>query len=297
MHINLRRSYAWRQFLLARVHFLRALDARLRTERRAERAGREFLEVNDLMAVSENELRVHRAHENPLIDELGRLAREWKVVDPLAWAQWVRHMTVAEHCTTSKARQLQIARWYRRKLPHDVSRAVDRLSHHYYNERLIVKELRGLQMRAGELPFAEPALEDDDIWAEELEGVQYGLDFERPHYINAFQDYVPKGEGIDMFKHMMAHFEARKTRLQHCDEEEFEELSVTFMRWCKGALNHGLNLPDVGGNFDNAKSQAILRLENYVDSPIKYEPLGPGCINDAAAAQDPWASDRRSASF
>lgn len=297
MPINLRRLYTWRQLLRASVHFFRALDARLRVERRAEQAGREFLEVNDLMAVSENELRVHRAHEDPLIDELGRLARGWKVVDPLTWAQWARHMTVAEHCTTSKARQLQIARWFRRKLPHDVSHAVNRLSHHYYNERLIVKELRGLQMRAGELPFTEPALEDDDIWAEELEDVQDGLGFERPHYINGFQDYVPKGEGIDMFKHMMAHFEARKTRLQHCDEEEFEELSVTFMRWCEGALNHVLNLPNVGGDFDNAKSQAILRLENYVDRPIKCEPLGPDCINDAVAAQDPWASDRHSASF
>lgn len=271
--------------------YIIALARRTRARRVDAQAHQVLLAVNNEMADAEHDLRKHQANEGPLIDELGRLAHSWMGQDPGTWGRWAKHMTIAEHCSDSKSRRLHISRWFELKVPNDVYTAVENLSVHYDEESRLVKRLRNTQIDAGEVRRTTRSLVDDEVWAEEVSFyTNLGYDLQGKKYQNGFHDYNPKGEGIAMLKHMMANFEARKTRLQHCEQEDFAVLTSRFRRWTNKAYQHAYELPN-GENVAAARNEAIMRLSIYMRNPIQYNPASEDSINDITAAQNKWATD------
>lgn len=78
----------------------------------------------------------------------------------------------------------------------------------------------------------EESFADDDTWARLMSfDIPFGSDYEGKALENGFSDHIPKGEGIDMLKHMMANFEARKIRIAHCHIDQFSPLMGMFHEW------------------------------------------------------------------
>ncbi|KAM0721464.1 hypothetical protein Q7P37_002388 [Cladosporium fusiforme] len=283
----------WREQLRA---YLRAEARREREEemrREREEAFARLLRLNYRMADAEHRLREEARNEDPLIDELGRLARKWRAEDAATYARWARHMTVAEHCTKSKSRQLHISRWFTKGVPEDVYHALMQLSNHYDLVIQHKEELRRLQVRAGDIPSVPVSHIDDDGWATNMQQLDVEFGYERGPGVapNGFGHYVPKGEGITMIKHMVANFEARKTRLQHCSRVEFDKLSDDARRWSEQAYKYAWEQDHEPEDFEEATGEALLRIKNFLEWPFKYQPEGPGAINDAEAALEVYCSD------
>lgn len=227
----------------------------------------------------EDSLRTHRRSNdlNALINQLKVRATAFKEKDSAGFDAWANHITVAHACSTSKSRQHQIIQWYTRGVPGRVLRQVRRVEVYYTTEAFLKERLAESQSRAGDGRGRDRRqdLTDDDVWAGNEENLFFGYDAEKP--VNGFQDYVPKGEGAAMIKHLTSNFEARKTRLQHASRQHFSVLGPMVDEFASRAtlvLDEG----EPASGADPAL-QALMRhardaLRQYRSNPPRFQSKG-----------------------
>ena len=281
----------------------RALQRRRRAE--AERARQERLFQESVFAYEnerqireemgrpadqfEDALRLHRRSNDleAMRKELNARAMVFKEKDPAGFEQWADHINLAHSCSTSKSRQHQILQWYTRGVPNRVLRQIRRVELYYTTEAQLKERLFLAQVRIGARRAPDPRYhaKDDDIWAGNIKRLFFGFDPEKT--VNGFQDYVPKGEGAAMIKHLTVNFAARRIRVQHATKEHFCVLAAMMNMFANKALLVLSDAELVRGADPQLVERTRESLEDHLLNPLQYQPEEEA----SSLASDPHEAD------
>lgn len=217
---------------------------------------------------TENNLRQYQLLGDAITEEFTRRIAVFRADDPTTFSAWSKHMTIAEHATTSPSRQFQIAQWFTRDVPGKVLRQLRRVEIFHTNVCILKERLRTAQVDAGEIedePNRQVRLRSDDAWQSDPQRYDFG--WEPQETPNGFSDYNPLGESasVELAKHMLANFEVRKVRLSHAKRIEIGTLTKRMMRFIGRTLDwhdHVLN-PEVPREIRLCLERVAQEITNY----------------------------------
>jgi hypothetical protein len=225
---------------------------------------------------NEDALREHRRSHNldTMRNELKARAMAFKEEDPAGFDKWAGHIVVAHKCSTSKSRQHQIIQWYTCGVPGRVLRQVRRVELYYTTEAYLEERLLDAHVytSARRSPDMRIHLKDDDRWAGNKRQLFFGYDPEKS--VNGFSDYVPKGEGIAIIKHLRANFTARKVRLMHASTQHYPILVDMMYKFARAAMA-GLEAARASAGDPASQlglGRAIDGISQLLSRPTEYEP-------------------------
>lgn len=209
----------------------------------------------------EDALLEHRnsGQEQSLLNELHSREQMFRASNSAAFAEWDAFVNIARNCTSSKSRQYQITQWYTGDVPSRVRRQLRRVEAYYTREAILQDRVRRAEEEnARERLTQNERQRNDDVWAA-TQRMVFGYDAEDS--TNGFNDYVSKGDGLEITRHLAANFEARKVRLQHASAADSALLSERMLRFVRSAVGVLDKLRDTSEQPQSEFQQRVARIQ------------------------------------